>query len=352
MFQGPGRAAAEQHLIDAGVNRAAPQAPLERRTHVARRIKLVINPRFFEGFTKLDQFIVGPARLNGFKRRFGGQHPRLHRRMRPLDFRHIERSRFATDQSAAREDQLGQTLEAALVESTSAVSDPPAALEGAADFRMGLEPLKFIVRAQVRIFVVEADDKTDSHQIVFQVIQERSAVGVAIERPTGGVDHQALLMLGRFDFPEFLDADAVGLFLAFFEAELVFEHLTQMAAAAFREEGVFGMQFHARLVVGAGIAFAVEAHVAGRHAFNRTVVVVEHLGSGETGIDFNAHGFRLLAEPTAEVAQTDNVVALIMHGGRHGETGNAGRARLGEKHNFFITDRRVQGRALVLPVGD
>jgi outer membrane translocation and assembly module TamA len=59
------------------------------------------------------------------------------------------------------------------------------------------------------------------------------------------------------DFPQFLDADAVGLRVGVgAQVELRLDLLAEVAAAAFGEQGVFGQQFHAGLVVGAGLAVA------------------------------------------------------------------------------------------------
>ena len=63
--------------------------------------------------------------------------------------------------------------------------------------------------------------------------------------------------------------------------------LGQMAARAFREEGVAGVQLHPRLVVGAVGAVARDAHVAGGDALHRAVVVEQHFGGGEAGEDLD-----------------------------------------------------------------
>lgn len=76
--------------------------------------------------------------------------------------------------------------------------------------------------------------------------------------------HQARLVLGVGHLPDFLDADAVVLrILSRGEIETGDQLFAEMAAAALCEQGVPGVQFHARGV--AVLVFAVHAdtHVSG-----------------------------------------------------------------------------------------
>ena len=71
--------------------------------------------------------------------------------------------------------------------------------------------------------------------------------------------------------------------------------LGQVPAHALGEEGVFGVQLHARLVVGLVRAVARDAHVAGRDALHRAVLVEQDLGGGEAGEDLDAQRLGLPA---------------------------------------------------------
>ncbi len=125
--------------------------------------------------------------------------------------------------------------------------------------------------------------------MVLQVIEERAAIGSPIERPADGVHDQARLVPGRIDLPELLEADPVGLGIdAVAQVEVALELLGERAAAALGEQRVSGVQLDPGLVVGLGLAVAVEAHGAGRHALDAAVVVGQDLGGGEAGIDLGA----------------------------------------------------------------
>ena len=73
----------------------------------------------------------------------------------------------------------------------------------------------------------------------------------------------------------------------------------------------------------------------------------------KAGIDFHAQRFGLLAQPFAEIGQADDVVAADCSSAA--ETGNAEgvmRAGFGEEAEAVVGHRRLQRRALLLPVRD
>src|SRR5436305_9084884 len=104
--------------------------------------------------------------------------------MAALDARHIHESGRAAHKRSAGEGELRHRLPAALGECTRAIGKPLAAHEGVAHQRMGLEALKFLERREVRIFVVEMHHEANGNEIVVEMIEERTAAGMAIERPT------------------------------------------------------------------------------------------------------------------------------------------------------------------------
>ena len=112
------------------------------------------------------------------------------------------------------------------------------------------------------------------------------------------------------------------------------------------------MQLHARRVGVLVLAVLADAHVAGGDAAHRAVLVVEHLGAGEARIDLDAQRLGLLAEPAADVAQADDVVAVVVHQPRHQEIGEAERAGLGEEQELVVAHLGLERRALLLPVGN
>ena len=64
------------------------------------------------------------------------------------------------------------TLPTAFGDGPGAIGDAFGALEGRGDGRMCLEALKFLKGRQIGIFIIEMQNKTDSDQIVFQVVEE------------------------------------------------------------------------------------------------------------------------------------------------------------------------------------
>src|SRR3546814_8577691 len=86
-----------------------------------------------------------------------------------------------------------------------------------------------------------------------------------------------------------------------------------MAAHAFGKEGIFGMEFEPRSIVRLVAAIARDAHITGRDAFDRTILIVEDFGGGKAREDFDAQPFGLLGEPAAKIAETARIGALVVH---------------------------------------
>ncbi|MNT38604.1 hypothetical protein D3C72_1748070 [compost metagenome] len=110
------------------------------------------------------------------------------------------------------------------------------------------------------------------------------------------------------------------------------------------------MQLHAELEVVGGLAFLVDAHVAGGHALDRAVFVVQHLGGREAREDLDAQRLGLLAQPAHEVRQADDVVAFVVEALGQQRRRRALGARLVQEQELVFGDRLVQRRAQLLPV--
>ena len=146
---------------------------LALRTFHRSRADVAVAP----GLVVARELVVGAALRQRLGDMLGRQHAGQDGVVAALDARHVDEARRAADQRAARERQLRHRLIAALGDGARAIGQPLAALEGAADRRMGLEALEFLERRQIRIRVVEMDDEADRHQIVVEVIEERAAAG-------------------------------------------------------------------------------------------------------------------------------------------------------------------------------
>src|SRR4029077_3104354 len=111
-----------------------------------------------------------------------------------------------------------------------------------------------------------------------------------------------------------LDADAIGLRVnAFAQSEALEQYLGERTAAAFSENGLLRVQFHAGLVPVGGMPVAADAEITGGDTPYAAVSAIQHLRGSKARIDFHAQRLGLLPQPAAQVAQTDDVVAAVMH---------------------------------------
>ncbi len=305
-------------------------------------MQLLVEPGFAEPARIVGQLVAAAAGAERLGQGFGGKHAGLQCGVRTLDARGVEEAGVVANQRAAGENEFRQRLQATGREGARAVGDALAALEEGLHQRVQLVALELFERGEVRIAVGEADHVADRDQVALDVVNEAAAIGVGSHRPAAGVHDQALDVLLRLDLPQFLEADAVHLRIgAIAQLEFLLQLLAEMAAAALGEEGVLAEQLHARLVRLGGLAVAADAHVAGGDAFYRTILVVEHLGAGEAGVDFHAEGLGLLRQPAADIAQADDVVAVVEKAAREQGVGHLEAVRLGEDDEAILTDRRV-----------
>ena len=216
---------------------------------------------------------------------------------------------------------------------------------------MGFPALHFFKRAEPGVGVIQARHQAQRHFVVFQVVHETAAIGFRVHGPAGGVDDQTRLVFFGFDFPELFHAQRIGLWV-FARVQLIAcdELFAQMAPRSFGEQGVFRMQFHAELKIGGGLAVFAQTLVAGGHAFDRTVVVVEHFCGGEAGVNLNAQTLCLRAQPAREIGQADGVVAMVVKTIRNQPLRCVECAFLGQEEHLVGGHGLAQGCAQLFPV--
>jgi hypothetical protein len=185
------------------------------------------------------------------------------------------------------------------------------------------------------------------------VVEEAAAAGLVVQRPTGGVLHEARPEHLVRHLPELLQADPVLLRIATFaQAELRLQRLGQRPAHALGDEHVLAVQLHARLVIGAGLALLVQPEDAGHDALDTAFRGEDQVRAGHAGIDLDAQRLGLLGQPAADVPQRGDVVAVVVHQARHQEHRQREAAFRAQHVEPVFGDRRLQRRALSLPVGN
>lgn len=179
---------------------------------------------------------------------------------------------------------------------------------------MVLEFLEFAVGGEPRVWIVEADNKTQGDHVLAKVVHERSTVCVFGKRVSHGVHHFALVELLRLDLPHLLDAKPIRLRLTV-PPEVVFLHdlLRQAAMAALPKQCDTGMELHPALKRILGLAITADPKIIGRDALDRALRVVEDLARRKAGIHLDANLLGALRKPLAQLAQADDVVALVAH---------------------------------------
>ncbi|MNQ77744.1 hypothetical protein D3C85_926300 [compost metagenome] len=359
VLHGPKDREAAGQVVDPHVehrNRAAHHGAQlgQHRLGVTDDLQLLVDPRGLVGLFIGLQHVARAARDHGLIGGVGGQHAGLHGVVAALDARHVHKARRAADQGAAGEGQLGHRLESALGDGAGAVGDAGAALQMLGDGRVVLELLELVERRQEGVLIVQVHHEADGHVAVAEVVQERSAARLVVQRPAGRVlDQAGLVLLGR-DLPQLLQADA-ELLRVRVRGQVVAGHdgLGQRAAHALGDEDILAVQFQTGLEVAGRFALAVDAEDAGDDALNAARRFVPNdVTGGHAGIDLDAQGLGLLAQPARHITQGGDVAAVVVHEGRHGEHRQRGLTLRTQHQELVRPDRGLQRRAAFLPVGE
>src|ERR1700730_17987534 len=109
--------------------------------------------------------------------------------------------------------------------------------------------LKFVMRIERRIAIVETDDKSDVDDAVLHPVDESAAEGIGIERPAECVDHGPRREAVVRKLPELLHAERVHLrIFSGVKIEHPRELLTQRAARTFGDDRDLRANIDARLI--------------------------------------------------------------------------------------------------------
>mmetsp|Transcript_10324 Transcript_10324/g.26212 ORF Transcript_10324/g.26212 Transcript_10324/m.26212 type:complete len:268 (-) Transcript_10324:818-1621(-) len=248
--------------VENRVNQATPEAKVPKsRTNVCRRSKFRSNPSVAHSLrvaaeVRRRSFVGACGAVGGIEQcahsHLRGQHAAFHRRVRPLDLRHVQQSRGTSENRAAGKVQiLWQTLPSTLVERARAVLKACSILEQRLDARVHLPFLECVVWIEVWVTVVQPHDESKRDKRVVSlggshVIQERASVHVARQRVPHRVLAVARIVLFLGHAPHFLESQRIRLRLRHpAHRKLFHDELAQRASAPFREQRRARRHLHA-----------------------------------------------------------------------------------------------------------
>ena len=137
------------------------------------------------------------------------------------------------------------------------------------------------------------------------------------------MDDFTFLVELRFDLPNLFDADSVMLWVfTFIKPKVCDELFSQMPTTTLSKQSVFSMQLHSRHERIFLFSRGTNAHVTRCYPFYRTVVVKQHFGGREARVNLNTIVFRLLREPTTDVAHRNYVVPVVVNRGGQQQVGD------------------------------
>ena len=282
---------------------------------VARGVQLLVGPGGLEVGGEALQ--VSGCRFSlgeGVHDRFRGDHSAFHGGMVALDLDAVECARVTAHQQAAGEVHARQGIKPTLGDSPSAIGQARATLEVLLRLRVVFPALEFLVGAHMGIAIVQVGNEADVNLVVFGVVEESAARGVAFcQGPAEAVNHEAFRVLLGGNLPDLLDTDTVVLGIRILvQLELAHELLAQVAAAAFCKYGVLRVQLHARHVAVLLLTVRADAHITGSDTLHAAIFVVQDLRGGKTRVNLDTQAFGLLGQPATDIAHRHDVIAVVV----------------------------------------
>src|SRR5689334_122242 len=103
---------------------------------------------------------------------------------------YVDKPSGTADERTAREREFRDGLQTAFVDDARTVRNTFAAIQHLRDGGVGFEALELLVRAQVRVAIVQSDDKAEQQQVRVLMVHERTTVRVRVQWPANGVRHR------------------------------------------------------------------------------------------------------------------------------------------------------------------
>ena len=233
--------------------------------------------------------------------------------MDALEAHRVHEVRRVADDQGAVEEQLRLRVPAALGQGLGAVAHHLAAVENAADERMQLEVLEGGVRIEQRIAVVETDDEADRDAAVAHGVEPAAAELLLAQRIAQRVNDRARLQAIRRDVPEFLDADRVlrGSAGRGQSAASRCSCLVRLPRTPSAKIVTLAWMSAPGSNAPFGLPSLPMPLVAGANTDHTRAVAVQHMLPWKPPEQIDALGFDLLGQPLGELAERDDVVAVI-----------------------------------------
>src|SRR2546428_11959587 len=278
---------------------------------IAYAAQLAPDPAFPYFAAKCGELFGGSiARTQCVQNRFRRQHAALDGHVNSLQALGIHQARGIADDQAAIQISARDGIPAAYRDRLGAVTHQLAACENPAHEWMRLEFLKGFVRIESRIMVFEPGHQSQRNALISHAVDPTAAVHARVERPAKRMRHPSCFDASRRHFPEFLYPDAIDLRLEPVEIVLANELLGQRSARTLRQHSDLGAEFITRREVVFGLSIFVPAFVLRDYARD-ALALVNQLRPGELREDVDARLLRKSAQPLRQLAQRDDVIAVI-----------------------------------------
>src|SRR6266850_1273718 len=341
-------AAASDHL-QSRMDHSSKEAMFESLMEVSYFPKFLFYPAAFDQLPESFQLFRGYIiRLECFECGLCRKHSRFECEMNAFQTHRIEEAGGVSNDHSAVEVVLRQRPITAFGNGFRAVREELSSFQNASYIRMRFELLESLMGVEPWIQIIKTDHEPDRHASLCHVVDKTAAKLFIAQRPAHRMNHTAAVILLLRHIPHFLYTNGKDLGVPFFiQIEFPDELFGQRTARTFSQDRNFRANINPRLEISFWMTKLIDTFVSGTHADDR-VSINEKLGSRESCKDVNTAFFDLLAKPSGEFVQRDDVISVILK--RRRDNRQIEFAIPGKKKNVVLLHRAFNWPTFLFPV--
>ena len=150
-----------------------------------------------------------------------------------------------------------------------------------------------LIRVDVRILIVQANDCTDVNQIWAHMIHKGTSIDIRWERPVYSMLNQTLLevWVSFGNSPNLLKADTIVLNadIIFLEIEILLNSFSKRASATFSQYSLLGFNLYTRRIISFLRSILCDSEISSNNSSHASIFIVNDLITCDAWQNINTH---------------------------------------------------------------
>lgn len=180
-----------------------------------------------------------------------------------------------------------------LIKTSCSVRQTFTTLQDSFNDGVSLVLLEKLIRVDVRILIVQANDCTDVNQIWAHMIHKGTSIDIRWERPVYSMLNQTLLevWVSFSNSPNLLKADTIVLNadIIFLEIEILLNSFSKRASATFSQYSLLGFNLYTRRIISFLRSILCDSEISSINSSHASIFIVNDLITCDAWQNINTH---------------------------------------------------------------